>query len=78
MRTMSLYERGFSTGEVSLNALIEWKRNSASRATTTIWNFVDFLCRGDRPGTLKENLSNAMTFISNYIAETTQIDLEDQ
>lgn len=78
MRTMSLYELGFSSGEVSLKALIEGKRVSAPSATTTIREIVDFLCRGGWPGTLEENLTNAMTFVSDYIAEITRTDLEDQ
>ena len=78
MRTMSLYERGFSTGEVSLKELLERKQVSAPNAETTIRDIVDILCRGGWPGILEENLTNAMTFVKEYIAEISRTDLENE
>ena len=75
---MSLYERGISTGAVSVKALLERKQTSAPNSTTTIRDIVDLLCRGGWPGTLYENLANAMTFVLDYIAEISRTDLENK
>ena len=76
LRTMSFFERGMSTGEVSLGDLLKAKEVSAAESKTTIPDLVERLCRGGWPGTLEESLSQAMAYVRNYIAEICRTDLQ--
>ena len=76
MRTMSLYEREISNGEVSLGGLLSGETVSAPNTTISIRDIIELLCRGGWPGTLMDSLTDAMDYVKDYIAEIGRTDLE--
>ncbi|MCL2137826.1 MAG: DUF4143 domain-containing protein [Coriobacteriia bacterium] len=75
MRTMSLFEKGWSSGEVSLGSLMH---NEAPVSELVDFN-IDGLCEkitlGGWPGLLGEDSSVGLQFVSDYVLLTAEVDL---
>ncbi len=76
LRTMSLFEQGYSTGAVSLGELLAGAEVSAPEPGLDIADIIELICRGGWPGTLSENLNKAMGFVRDYIDELRRTDVE--
>lgn len=74
MRTMSLFESGDSTGEVSLSKLFDTKTIDNARSTMDYHKIVDLICRGGWPGALNLDNETAMEMSYDYIGSIIEID----
>lgn len=77
MRTLTMLERGFSTGKVSIGDLLSEAEPSVCNSVLSIPDLVDYMCRGGWPATLDENLRNAMEYVCDYVAEISRTDLQN-
>ena len=77
MRTMSLFELGLSSGDVSLEDLLASAKVSAPRPDAKISDVVEYLCRGGWPAMQKVDLGNAMSYVRDYVAEIVRTDVEN-
>ncbi|MCY4127730.1 MAG: DUF4143 domain-containing protein [Gammaproteobacteria bacterium] len=77
MRTMSLFELGLSSGNVSLEDLLAREKVSAARPVASIADLVEYICRGGWPAMQSENLSTAMSYVRDYVAEIVRTDVEN-
>ena len=75
MRPMSLLETGESTGEVSLEALLEGEQATARRPDAGFRTVLDALCRGGWPRLLAQPVADAQLFLDNYLAELCRTDV---
>ena len=76
MRTLSLFEQGHASGDVSLGALLSGAPEAAADPGLTIPDIVELICRGGWPGTLDNSLDQAMRFVRDYIDELRRTDVE--
>ena len=75
MRPMSLLETGESTGEVSLDALLQGAPVAARRPDADFRAVLDALCRGGWPRLLGRSVPDAHLFLDNYLAELCRTDV---
>ena len=75
MRPMSLLETGESTGEVSLDALLQGAPVAARRPDAGFRAVLDALCRGGWPRLLGRSVPDAHLFLDNYLAELCRTDV---
>lgn len=66
MRTMSLYESGDSTGEVSLRALFDGDPEIGILHETGLEEYAYLLCRGGWPGIFSVSRNNALKLPRNF------------
>ncbi len=78
MRTLSLYESGFSLGEVSLEKLFN-QPNYQIRASSklTISDQVDLVCRGGWPAIHDKSSKVAMNYLKDYFDGLVNTDITD-
>ncbi len=76
MRTMSLFEQGHASGEVSLADLLAGKAAAAPDPNLTIPEICELICRGGWPGTLDDDLNHSLRFVRDYIDELRRTDIE--
>ena len=76
MRTLSLFEQGHASGDVSLGALLSGAPEAAADPGLTVPDIVELICRGGWPGTLDNSLDQAMRFVRDYIDELRRTDVE--
>lgn len=76
LRTMSLYESGDSTGEISLKDICEEKEIKSKNKDVDIRNLAHLIIRGGFPGNILLSSSDASESISQYIATLIDDDLE--
>lgn len=77
MRTMSLFEQGRANGAVSLGGLLSGvEQPSAPDPGLALVDLVEAICRGGWPGTLGDDLPQAMRFVRGYIDEIRRTDVE--
>ena len=75
MRPMSLLETGESTGEVSLETLLEGAPVAARRPDASFQDVLEALCRGGWPRLLGRSVLDAQLFLDNYLAELCRTDV---
>lgn len=76
MRTMSLFEQRYASGQVSLGDLLAGRRVSASDTGLSLPDLIEFICRGGWPGMLDANLNRAMRFVRDYVDEVRRTDIQ--
>ncbi|MBQ8836824.1 MAG: ATP-binding protein [Clostridia bacterium] len=67
MRTMSLYESGESSGEVSLEALCNGQMTAALTGEVSLRNLANYIVRGGWPGNLNVPIENASLLPMSYL-----------
>jgi predicted AAA+ superfamily ATPase len=75
MRPMSLFERGWSTGEVALSALKAGISVHSERIAPSLETVAERILFGGWPGLLGKNLERAVAFSRDYVALTAEIDI---
>lgn len=75
MRPMSLYEKGRSTGRISLGRLLGGSRESSSEAKLTVPEIADEVSIGGWPGLLDKTRDQALTAGRSYIEEIRRVDV---
>lgn len=76
MRPMSLSEAGLSSAEVSLSALNDDQRISASDGGLTIRDIAEEVVRGGWPGLRELSVTNAAAAVRDYLVEIQRVDVE--
>ena len=75
MRTMSLFESGWSSGEVSLNELFKKNKISSESATTSLDDIAEKILIGGWPGLIGKSLSQSLDFSRDYASLTAEVDI---
>ena len=75
MRPMSLYERGWSTGEVSLSGLAKGKAPKSEQADFNLEELVEKLTLGGWPSLLGAGSREALRFMKDYVSLLAEIDI---
>ena len=75
MRTMSLYEKNWSTGEVSLLALMEGKKPCSDSVSTGLHEYAEKITLGGWPGTLQSTVAEGSRFVIDYANLIAEADL---
>jgi predicted AAA+ superfamily ATPase len=75
MRPMSFYEKGWSTGEVSLAALLRGEAPSSESANFDLGELAEKITLGGWPGLIGESAAEGLRFVSDYIALIAEVDL---
>jgi predicted AAA+ superfamily ATPase len=75
MRPMSLYEKGRSTGGISLSRLLAGETEGSPEAKLTIPEIVDEIVLGGWPGLLERSRGQALTAAANYLDEIRRVDI---
>ena len=75
MRTMSFFESGWSTGEVSLNELFQQQSVSSNPVEMDIGELSEKILIGGWPGLLGRSLSQSIEFTRDYVALTAEVDI---
>ena len=75
MRPMSLYERGWSSGEVSLSGLINGKTPKSEQVNFSLEALAEKLTLGGWPGLLGAEGPEALQFMRDYILLLAEIDI---
>ena len=75
LRTMSSFETGFSTGQVSLSTLMAGTFEGASASSISVSELIEAICRGGWPGDLNLPLKAAMTARVDYLDEICRADI---
>ncbi|MDW7657508.1 MAG: DUF4143 domain-containing protein [Bacillota bacterium] len=75
MRPMSLYERGWSTGEVSLAAILKGNAPSSEDVPFTLGELAEKITLGGWPGLINAGALDGLRFVSDYIALIAEVDL---
>ena len=75
MRPMSFFEKGWSTGEVSLAALMRGEAPVSESVAFDLGDFAEKMTLGGWPGMIGENVMDGLRFVSDYIALIAEVDL---
>ena len=75
MRPMSLYEKGWSTGEVSLADLMLGNAPYSESVVFDAGELAEKITLGGWPGLIDENAMNGLRFVSDYVSLIAEIDL---
>ena len=75
MRTMSLYEKNWSTGEVSLLTLMDGKEPSSDSVTLELHEYAEKITLGGWPGTLHSTVAEGRRFVIDYANLIAEADL---
>lgn len=75
MRPMSLFESGFSAGEVSLQGLFDGDECSAPMSDAELGDVAEAICRGGWPLCQQMDSDEAQDFIIDYLEELTTAEL---
>ena len=75
MRPMSLLETGESTGEVSMETLLDGEPVAARRPDADFQEVLEALCRGGWPRLLGRSVPDAQLFLDDYVAELCRTDV---
>jgi predicted AAA+ superfamily ATPase len=77
MRTLSLWESGHSTGEVSLADLLDGSVVSANDPGLTVPDLIDRICTGGWPGLLDARGGDARRWLRDYLDDAVHVDLTE-
>jgi len=75
MRPMSFYEKGWSTGEVSLASLMRGETPISNPVPFDIGELAEKITLGGWPGLIGESATEGLRFISDYVSLTAEVDL---
>jgi len=75
MRPMSLYEKGWSTGDVSLSALMKGMYPVSETVTFDLGEFAEKMTLGGWPGLIGASAGEGLRFVKDYISLIADIDL---
>ncbi|MCL2425300.1 MAG: DUF4143 domain-containing protein [Oscillospiraceae bacterium] len=75
MHPMSLYEKGWSTGEVSLAALLRGEHPLSEDARFDLGEFAEKIILGGWPGLIGESATEGFRFVSDYVSMIAEADL---
>jgi predicted AAA+ superfamily ATPase len=75
MRPMSFFERGWSTGEVSLVALMRGEAPVSEAVAFDLGDLAEKITLGGWPGMIGENAMDGLRFVSDYIALIAEVDI---
>ena len=75
MRPMSLYEKGWSTGEVSLAALLKGENPLSEDVKFDLGELAEKITLGGWPGLIGENAANGLRFVSDYVSMIAEADI---
>ncbi|MCL1792602.1 MAG: DUF4143 domain-containing protein [Oscillospiraceae bacterium] len=75
MRPMSLYEKGWSSGEASLAALMKGEVPASENAAFDLGEFAEKLTLGGWPGLIGANASEGFRFAGDYMAFIAEADV---
>jgi len=75
MRPMSLFERGWSTGEVSLAALLQGEEPHAADVRFNLKELAEKITLGGWPGLIGARASEGLRFASDYISLIAEVDI---
>jgi len=75
MRTMSFYEKGWSTGEVSLAALMRGEAPASEPVDFDLSELAEKITLGGWPGIIGESAADGLRFSGDYISLIAEIDL---
>lgn len=76
MRPMTLYEQGFSSGQVSLGDLLDGHEPSSGRAALQLADYAERIVIGGWPGLLAASPSEALQFIRGYLTTIIERDVD--
>ena len=75
MRPMSLYERGWSTGDVSLAALLKGDAPTSDSVSFSLGEYAEKVTLGGWPGLIGAGALEGLRFVSDYISFIAEVDL---
>jgi len=75
MRTMSLFEKGWSSGEVSFSALMRGEAPASEPVRFELGELAEKITLGGWPGLIDESAAEGFRFVSDYVALIAEADL---
>ncbi|MDR3121924.1 MAG: DUF4143 domain-containing protein [Clostridiales bacterium] len=75
MRPMSFYERGWSTGEVSLAALMRGDAPTSESVAFELGELAEKITLGGWPGLIGESAATGLRFVRDYVSLIAEVDL---
>jgi predicted AAA+ superfamily ATPase len=75
MRPMSLFEKGWSTGEVSLSNLVKGRTPTSAPAEFDLKTLAERISLGGWPSLIGSNSRQALRFMKDYIALIAEVDI---
>ena len=75
MRTMSLFEQGGSSGEISLRDLLTSARVSAPAPAMDMPGLVEIICRGGWPRSHRWRFERAIAYVRDYVDQVRRTDI---
>lgn len=76
MRTMTLFEQRFSSGSVSLKALLQGQTPSPGRCDLDLRGYTERIVIGGWPQLLRTDAATAMQFVHDYVDTIVEHDIE--
>ncbi|MCL1908938.1 MAG: DUF4143 domain-containing protein [Holophagaceae bacterium] len=77
MRPMSLFEKGWSTGEVSLESLLSGEAPTSQAVPFSIDRLAEIITLGGWPGLIGEGASGGLRFVRDYVSLIAEADVSD-
>ena len=75
MRPMSMFEKGWSTGEVSLSSLMKGEAPASESVSLELGDFAEKMTLGGWPGLIGAGAAEGFRFACDYIALIAEVDL---
>lgn len=75
MRTMSFFEKGWSTGEVSLAELMKGSAPTSDNVAFELGDLAEKITLGGWPGVIGASAAEGFRFISDYVSLIAEVDL---
>jgi predicted AAA+ superfamily ATPase len=75
MRPMSFYEKGWSTGEVSLASLMRGEDPSSESVNLDLGELAEKITLGGWPGLIGESAADGLRFVGDYVSLIAEVDL---
>jgi predicted AAA+ superfamily ATPase len=75
MRPMSFFEKGWSTGEVSLAALLKGAPPASESAVFELGDLAEKITLGGWPGLIGSSAADGLRFVSDYVSLIAEVDL---
>lgn len=75
MRTLSLYESGFSSGAVTVSGIMRSEAISAPAVPLTLPELADLIIRGGWPATVDRDMDPAARYVVDYLEEISRADV---
>ena len=75
MRPMSLFEKAWSTGEVSMAAILQGEAPSSDDVSFDLADFAGKITLGGFPGLIGEKSADGLRFVSDYVEMIAEADL---